>query len=64
MGKKELILPISQAEHWEPGLLSELPKVTLAVSKAGAEPVFLPPDQGELWDGAYNCEVSLIQQQK
>lgn len=61
-GKKELILPISQAERWDLGLLSELPKVTLAVSKAGAEPVFLPPDQGELWDGACNYDVSLIQQ--
>lgn len=63
-GEKELILPISQAEHWDPGMLSELPKVTWAVSKAGAEPVFLPPDQGELWDGAYNNDEPLIQQGK
>lgn len=52
-GKKELILPISQAEHWDLGLLSELPKVTQAVSKAGAEPVFPPPDQE-------SCEMKLI----
>lgn len=48
MGKKELILPISEVEHWDLQVLSELPKVTRAVSKTGAEPVFLHPDQGEL----------------
>ena len=47
-GKKELVLPISQVEHGDPQVLSELPKVTWAVSEAGAEPVFLCPDQGEL----------------
>lgn len=62
--KKELILPISQVEHWDPELLSELPKVTRAVSETGAEPVFLHPDQGELWDGAYNYGEPLIQEGK
>lgn len=63
-GKKELILPISEVEHWDLEVLSELPKVTRAVSKTGAEPVFLRPDQGELWGGAYNYDESLLQQGK
>lgn len=60
--KKELILPISQAERWE--VLRELPKVMRAVSETGAEPVFLRPDEGELRDGAYDYDEPLIQQGK
>jgi len=46
-GKKELILSILQVERWDLAVLSELPEVMGAVSKTGAEPIFLCTDQGE-----------------
>ena len=59
-GKKELILSILQVERWDLAVLSELPEVMGAVSKTGAEPIFLCTDQGETWDGAYKYNESLI----